>query len=130
MAVLFRETVLARVLNGTTDAYYSDPQYDLMLAEAEAYYIEVRATNITTSTAKIEVSLEISNDGVTWFVRKASFINKVAIGTTPIQVANLLVATGDSGAVKVGGCYARFSCLMSTAADLFIELIVEGRDGA
>lgn len=127
MAILFRETVLSQVLNDLTSTHYTDPKYNLLLGSAQSYHLEAKANN-AQSGSTLNISLEVSNDGVTWFVRKQFVMNQGPIGTTPVQFAIVLAGTGDSAPVTVGGCYARFGCKCASVAGAQIELVVEGRD--
>jgi hypothetical protein len=131
MAILFQERVLSKVINDIAGTYYSDPDFDLTLGNAEAFYAEVKASNVLGANPWLDLSIESSNDRVTWFVRTALILNKVNLGASPVWAGKVINNSGDSAAVQVGGCYTRFGVKLNNAgSSAYVELFVEGRDGA
>lgn len=128
MPTLFNQKVLSTVVNDITQTHYSDPAYDALLGNAEKYLAEVKASGVSGGSATLTLSLETSNDGVTWFVRDATLINAQSIVGGKVQFASEIF---DGGAIPLSGCYARFGCKLGGAgSNAYLELWVEGRDGA
>lgn len=128
MPTLFHEKVLSTVVNDSASTYYSDPEHDGMLGQAEKFLVEVVATNVSGASATLTLSLETSNDHLTWFVRDSALLNAVSIVGGAVKWA---VEPWDGGTVPMNGCYARFGCKLGGAgSNAYLEVFVEGRDGA
>lgn len=130
MPTLFHEKVLTAVVNQASITHYSDPAFDRMLGEAEKYLVEVVATNVIGETALLTVTLETSNDGVTWFLR-GTLIDAVDVLGGAVRWGAEPWNTGDTDCPPMNGCYARFGCTLTGMGPYGnLELYVEGRDGA
>lgn len=130
MPTLFHKKVLATVVNDTTNTYYSDPEHDLDLGNAERFLVQVIATNVSGPSPTLTLTLETSNDRQTWLARETTpLLNGVSISGGAVKWA---VENWDGGnTLPMNGCYARFGCMLGgVGSNAFLELIVEGRDGA
>lgn len=122
MPLVYRGKVFAGVINDLANIYYSDPSLDGRLGEAEAYLVELRASNVVSSPSAT-VSLESSNERVNWIVRNGTVISSAIIGTSVLYGA-------EQGTSSVGGRFARFGIKLSLLGSAYCELWVAARTGA
>lgn len=122
MSIVWSGKAFAGVINDQTNTYYTDPELNGRLGQAEKYLVELKGSNIQGSPTAT-VSLEGSNDGVNWIIRNSTVISGGAVSTTPIWG----IDNGSTGVV-VGGRFARFGIKLAVAStSAYIELWVTGR---
>ena len=122
MAVLFCDKCFEQGISGTT-AIQTTPEKYAMFAQAEKFFLQARATQVSGTSPTLTVAIEHSNDGVTW-TTKATPISAFGLSAGAINGT-----TGsDLGTAAVGGAKVRLTIsLAGTTPSAFVEIWLTGR---
>ncbi|MBZ0119264.1 MAG: hypothetical protein K8H88_19900 [Sandaracinaceae bacterium] len=103
MGILYSQKVFEGPISGTT-AVYTPAELNGSLAQADKFFVSVRAAQSSGTSPTVTVTLEHSNDNVN-FTSKATLINASALSTTAITNA----FGSDLGTSNVGGAFMRLA---------------------
>ncbi|MBZ0119209.1 MAG: hypothetical protein K8H88_19600 [Sandaracinaceae bacterium] len=103
MGILFNQRVFEGPISGTT-AVYTPAELNRSLAQADKFFLSVRAAQSSGTSPTVTVALEHSNDNVNW-TNKATLLSAQALSTSAITH----LFASDLGTSNVGGSFMRLS---------------------
>lgn len=125
--IVFVGKVLECGLSGQGVPQYSGPEFYEPLAQGERFFVQIRASQVTTGsgTTTLTAELESSNDGVSWEGRGA-------ITLTPSTLSNNAVNNlfgSDTVTTKVPGAKLRIKITQTVSVNpnAYIEVWITAR---